>query len=195
VKSSLSTLGVGLLLFGIFAGVWLASPATLSAATKGEQLRQAMADIALLNSQLMQRKADAADIRESLAARCEAFKDEVRRTTSEMAIETESEAKNVPRIWYDLMLIAEIQAYMNRYAQKIRYYRVAIDRLSYLYQQADDDLKIVTTLSGMKIDALLSQTGKILEAYLPDAQTLVIQPDSLTFDPPETIWRTLAAER
>ena len=194
MKLSLSTLGLGLLL-GIFAGVWLAFPATLSAATKSEQLRQAMADIALLNSQLMQRRADAADIRESLAARCEEFKNEFRRTKSEMAIETESEAKNVPKIWYDMMLIAEIQAYMSRYAQKIRYYRVAIDRLSYLYQQADDDLKIVTTLSGMKIDALLSQTGKILETYLPDAQTLVIQPDSLTFDPPETIWRTLAAER
>lgn len=194
MKLSLSTLGPGLL-FGIFVGVWLACPATLSAATKSEQLRQAMAEIALLNSQLMQRKADAADIRESLAARCEEFKNEFRRTKGEMAVETESEAKNIPRIWYDLMLIAEIQAYMNRYAQKIRYYRVAIDRLSYLYQQADDDLKIVTTLSGMKIDALLSQTGKVLEAYLPDAQTLVIHPDSLVIDPPETVWRTLAAER
>lgn len=194
MKLSLSTLGPGLLL-GIFVGVWLACPATLSAATKSEQLRQAMAEIALLNSQLMQRKADAADIRESLAARCEEFKNEFRRTKGEMAVETESEAKNIPRIWYDLMLIAEIQAYMNRYAQKIRYYRVAIDRLSYLYQQADDDLKIVTTLSGMKIDALLSQTGKVLEAYLPDAQTLVIHPDSLVIDPPETVWRTLAAER
>ena len=53
-----------------------------------------------------------------------------------------------PRLFYDLMLMGEIQAYIERYTQKIGYYRVACDRLAYLYQQADDDLKIVSTLSG-----------------------------------------------
>ena len=190
MKSSMGTFG---LLSLMVAGMCLAWPAIPSAATKGEQLRQAMADIALLNSQLAQRKAEAAEIRDALAARCEAVRDEARRTMHAHAVKTEKDASNTPRLWYDLMLIGEIQAYMDRYAQQIRYYRVAIDRLSYLYQQADDDLKIVNTLSGMKIDALIAQTAKVLEAYLPDAQTLVIQPGSLSIEPPETIWRQMAS--
>ena len=40
----------------------------------GEQLRQTMADIALLNGQLSQRKADATGIREVLSARLKEIK-------------------------------------------------------------------------------------------------------------------------
>ena len=89
------------------------------------------------------------------------------------------------------MLMAEIQAYIHRYTQKIGDYRVACDRLSYLYQQADDDLKIVNTLSGVKIDALVLQAEKILDNYRPESQTIVIQPDKLTIDAPEKMWETL----
>lgn len=170
-------------------------PATAEALSKGEQLRQTMADIALLSSQLAQRKADAAGIRDALAVRMKEIETEARQLMHQKSITTESEAATTPKLWYDLMLIAEISAYMDRYKQRIDYYRVAIDRLSYLYQQADDDLKIVNTLSGLKIDALVSQADKILEAYLPDAQTLLIQPANLIFDPPGTIWRDLASKQ
>lgn len=175
--------------------IWLvvALPSIATAAAKAEQLRQTMADIALLNSQLAQRKADADEIRQALTAQMETIKAEAWRQLQEKQIKSEATALKTPRLLYDLMLIAETQAYIDRYAQKSGYYRVACDRLSYLYQQADDDLKIVNTLSGMKIEALISQAGKILDAYLPDAQTLVIQPDNLATDSPEKVWRALTS--
>ena len=125
-----------------------------------------MADIALLNSQMAQRKTDAGGIRDALSAQLEAIKTEARREWQEKGINTEAEALKNPRLLYDLMLMAEIQAYIHRYTQKIGDYRVACDRLSYLYQQADDDLKIVSTLSGMKIDALVF-TGRKDPRRLP----------------------------
>lgn len=175
--------------------IWLvvALPSIATAAAKAEQLRQTMADIALLNSQLAQRKADADEIRQALTARLETIKAEAWRQLQEKQIKSEATALKTPRLLYDLMLIAETQAYLDRYAQKSGYYRVACDRLSYLYQQADDDLKIVNTLSGMKIEALISQAGKILDAYLPDAQTLVIQPDALAINSPEKVYRALTS--
>jgi hypothetical protein len=154
-----------------------------------------MADIALLNNQMAQRKTDADGIREALSGQLEAIKKEAWRELNQKGIKTEAEALKNPRLFYDLMLMAEIEAYMNRYMQKIGYYRVAGDRLSYLYQQADDDLKIVTTLSGMKIDALISQAEKVLDGYLPDAQTIIIQPDKLTIEAPEKIWKTLRSRK
>ena len=175
--------------------IWLlvALPSTVLATAKAEQLRQTMADIALLNSQLAQRKADADEIREALTTHLETIKAEAWRQLQEKQIKSEATALKTPRLLYDLMLIAETQAYLDRYTQKSGYFRGACDRLSYLYQQADDDLKIVNTLSGMKIEALVSQAGKILDAYLPDAQTLVIQPDTLTIDSPENVYRALTA--
>ena len=150
-----------------------------------------MADIALLNNQIAQRMTDAVGIREALSARLEETKAEAWRELREKGIKTEADALSTPRLLYDLMLMAEIKATIDRYKQKIGYYRVACDRLSYLYQQADDDLKIVNTLSGMKIDALISQAEKILDSYLPDAQTIVIQPGTLTIDPPGEVWKAL----
>jgi hypothetical protein len=154
-----------------------------------------MADISLLNNQMAQRKTDADGIREALSARLEEIKTEAWREWREKGIKTDAEVLKNPRLLYDLMLMAEIQAYIHRYTQKIGYYRVACDRLSYLYQQADDDLKIVSTLSDMKIDALISQAEKILDDYLPDAQTLVIHPERLTIEAPEKIWETLKKGR
>lgn len=173
----------------------VALPCAVSANAIGERLRRTMAEISLLNSQMAQRKADAAGIREALSARLEEIRTEVLRESRKKGIKTEADALNDPRLFYDLMLMAEIQAYGNRYRKKIGYYRLACDRLSYLYQQADDDLKIVDTLSGMKIDAFISQAEKVLDSYLPDAQTLVIQPDTMTIAPPEKIWKALKKGR
>lgn len=171
--------------------VVMAYPATVTANAIEKHLRQTMADIALLTGQMAQRKTDAAGIRDALSARLEEIKTEACQESQEKGIKSGAEALKNPRILYDLMLMAEISAYIDRYTQKIGYYRVACDRLGYLYQQADDDLKIVNTLSGMKIDALIAQVEKILDGYLPEAQTILIHANPLTVEPPEKIWATL----
>ena len=179
------------LLMTVVILVLLVLPATVTASNKGELLRQTMADIALLNSQMAQRKTDADAIRGALSQQLEATEKEARHQWREKGIGSEADALENPRLLYDLMLMAEIQAYIQRYTQKIGDYRVACDRLSYLYQQADDDLKIVSTLSGMKIDDLISTAEKILDGYRPEAQAIVIQPDTLTIETPEKMWETL----
>ena len=183
------------LLIILAALVLLALPVTAAGNAKGDLLRRTMADIALLNGQMAQRKMDAAEIRDALLVRLDKIKTEVSRELQKKEIETEAEALSYPRLLYDLMLIAEIQAYIDRYKQKIGHYRLAYDRLSYLYQQADDDLKIINTLSDLKIDALIAQVDKILAGYLPDAQTLVIHPDNLTIEAPQKIWKALKDNR
>ena len=177
----------------VFLGLLLSLTfASLSSANdKGVQLRQVMADIALLSGQMNQRKADAETIRDQLASQLKTITSEVRKLIREAGINNQAEALAHPRIYHDLMLMAEMRAYIDRYSRKIGYYRVAGDRLGYLYQQADDDLKIVNTLSDLKIGALVSQTQKILDGYLADAQTLVIHPQRITIAPPEKVWRRL----
>ena len=158
-----------------------------AAADKGEQLRRSMAEIALLNGQMAQRKDDALSIRETLSQKLKELDSEAREVLRANKIRSQIDALEHPRIYYNLLLMAEIEAYMGRYTEKIAYYRVACDRLSYLYQQADDDLKIVNTLSDLKIDALIVQTEKILDGYLPDAQTIVINPATLAVVKPENL--------
>ena len=183
-------------LLGLITALILISslPPMAMANDKDELLRRTMADISLLNSQMAQRKADAAGIRDTLTQRIKEIENEIRERMGEKGIKTRADALDDPRIFHDLMLIAEIRAYRERFAEKIAYYRVACDRLGYLYQQADDDLKIVTTLSDLKIDALISQAEKVLDGYLSDAQTLVIQPGKLVIEPPQKVWSTLKTD-
>ena len=178
-------------LTAIIVFVLLVLPAGVIASDKGEQLRQTMADIALLNSQLVQRKAEAVEIREALKARLETVKAEAISQARQGLIKSEKAALKAPRLRYNLMLIAEIEAYIDRYTEKIAYFRVACDRISYLYQQADDDLKIVTTLSGLKVDALIAQAEKTINEYLADSQALVIMADTIGIAPPERIWQRI----
>ncbi len=172
-----------LALFFVLSTVSLA----VGANEKGEQLRRGMAEIALLSSQLTQRKDDAVHTRKTLSAKLAEFKNETLQVLGENKIKTQAEALNHPRVYYNLLLMAEIDAYMTRYTEKIGYYRVACDRLGYLYQQADDELKIVSTLSDLKIDALIGQTRKVLDRYFPDAQTIAIDPITLTVKSPKTV--------
>ena len=178
-------LSVCLLLAGLVSPLGARQPAD------SQQLQRTMAGIALLNQQLGQRQADAAEIREQLSMRLNAVRTEALQEVRDNRIESEAAALAHARVRYNLMLMAEIRAYIKRYARKIAYYRVACDRLRYLYQQADDDLKIINTLAGVKIDALIAQIQKVLDGYLADAQTLVIEPDTLTFDTPQAIWKLL----
>jgi hypothetical protein len=158
---------------------------------KDEQLRRTMADIALLNSQMAQRKADAAGIRDALSARLGEIKTEAWREGAGKGDQNRSRRFRKSRLLYDLMLMAEIQAYIQPIHAKDRLLPCGMrPPQTYLYQQADDDLKIVSTLSDLKIDALISQVEKVLDGYLPDAQTIVLQPGTLKIEPPEKIWKS-----
>jgi 5'(3')-deoxyribonucleotidase len=164
---------------------------TASAADSSAILRQTMAKIDSLNSRIADRQSDGVAIRDALLKKLQAVKTEALEACRKNDVKTLAEALNDPKLFYDLKLMAEIQAYSNRYTQKIDYYRVAGERLSYLHQQADDALKIVDTLSGMKIDTLIAQSEKVIADYLPEAQTIIIHPATLIFDPPQKIWQTL----
>jgi hypothetical protein len=182
-------IGIVSILFGFL--LWSFVPTDVSASEKSERLRQTMADLSLLNSQLLERKTEAESIRADLSVKLMEIKKEARKEIHSARIRNKTEALQHPRILYDLMLMAEIQAYMDRYKKKIGYYRVACDRIGYLYQRADDDLKIVNTLSGMKVEALVSQASQLNKTYLKEAQTIVIKPDLIVIEPPERIWEDL----
>jgi hypothetical protein len=156
-----------------------------------DRLKRKMAEIALLNNQMAQRRTDALQVRNALVSQLESILAEVRETVHLEAVKNVVQARQHPRLWHDLKLVAEIEAYIDRYTQKAAYYKLAGDRLGYLYQQADDDLKIVNALSDMKIDALVAQADRIIERYLTDAQTIVIRPETLPIAPPETVWDSI----
>ena len=47
----------------------------------------------------------------------------------------------------------------------------------------------------MKIDALFSQIELVLEQYMPEAHSIIINPDDFVFEDLELIWASVAKEK
>lgn len=179
--------------------IWILSWLTVStvlipiaAASEGmtAELEQKMAEIQLLNEQLTAQKVQAILLREQLYEKKETFRQEILEEKKRLKIKTATEAeKKSPRIKYNMRLIRELLAYIDGFNDRIRYYQIGNDKLSYLLRQCEDELKIVQTLNETKIEALTSQVELVLAQYLSDAHTIVLSPEDFTFQRPEVIWK------
>jgi hypothetical protein len=164
---------------------------TTAIGEKSTVLQQKIADISLLQSQLNERKNDALKIRENLYQHLFTLKTEIKTITTQNKIETFNGAKAHPRIFHNLQLSAEIHSYIGQINQKIRAYQIGLDKLDYFYQLADDDLKIINTLTNLKIEALLIQIDVIISEYLPEAHRILISLDNLDNVDTATIWKKI----
>lgn len=166
-------------------------PVAAATAAQANHLRGMMQAISARHDQIAQRQVEAVAIRETLTHRRNVLQFEVWDEFQSVEAQTESEVFENARLWYSLLLLTEIEALVNRYNEKIEQYRSIRNHLNYLYQQAQDDLKIVTTLPGMTLAVSFAQTEAILEAYQHDAEAIVIHPDTLVLDPPHKMWKKL----
>ncbi len=158
------------------------------------ELRQKMADISLLQSQLNERKREAINIRESLYTHLTVLKSEIEDLVAQKKIRDFKTAQYHPRVRYNIQLSGEIMAYIDQFNQKIRFYQIGQDKLDYLYQQADDDLKIINTLTHLKIEALLAQIDVVIFEYLPEAHRILISLSELEIDRADVIWNKITGK-
>lgn len=168
----------GLLFFSSYA----------NANQKAVSLKRAMADLALLDNQLSEKKEQAGYIKANLEDKIKSLKTEILEEKRINDIQTQSQAEKNPRIHYDLILISELTGFVDIVKGKIVFYKTGHDRLGYLYQQAEDELKIINTLNDLKIAALIAQVKSVVESYIPEAQTILISPKSLFRKSPGDIW-------
>lgn len=152
-------------------------------------LQQKMAEISLLQSQLNERRGEAIKIREQLYSHLSEYRSEIKAITTQEKIINFNAAEKYPRIRNNLQLCGEIVYYIEQVNQKIRFYQIGQDKLDYLYQQADDDLKIINALTNLKVEALLAQIDSVILDYLPEAHRILIDFDTAMIVDLETIWK------
>jgi hypothetical protein len=165
----------------------------VEAATKTAQLKQRLADISLLHSQLQEKIDSAERLRETLYDEVKKLRAEIVALKKEHQIRTFAEGVEIPRIRYNLTLIRELKGYVANFNEKIRFLQIGSDKLYYLYHQAEDDLRIINTLNDLKIEALQSQIDGVMAAYLPEAHNLLIDLSRIPYETPERIWEEIVS--
>jgi hypothetical protein len=147
-----------------------------------------MVEISSLCSKLMERRTQAVGLYEKLKRHMETLEIEIENEKKRSQIISYQTAISNLRVDYDIRLIQKIRAYITGLKEKIQYLEVGSEELEFLYQQADDDLKICKTLNDMKIERLMAQVDKIFHKYECEAAKLVLDENAIVPVPAEQIW-------
>lgn len=160
---------------------------------KAEELEQKIADINLLLQQLKDRYAQVQSIRDALGQQHDALKSEIQIVKKSLGIETIKQAQRHQRLHYNLELLRTIYAYMDELDAKLLFLQTGRDRLRYLKQLAEDDVRMITTLNDLKIDALATQISLVINRYMPEAHTIQIDPQHLPLLTVKQAWKRVSS--
>ena len=162
----------------------------LAANPKSEIIRRKLTEIIFLCEKITENKIQAIKIREQLCEKMTGLKEEIRSKQKLSNIKTYKEAVRFPEIDFNLMLVEQILFNIFRIDKRIEYLQNSKDELEFLYQKAEDDLKIIETLNDMEVEKLMIQINQGLDKYHPEKKTF-IKPDYSSLNSLEKIWREI----
>jgi hypothetical protein len=174
-----------------FLGMTIGCPGMATANIKTDDLKQKVADMALLHHQLSDRVEEARIIREKFRHQKQSLLDEINLLQQTHKYKQFTEADQHLRIHYNLMLIGTIDAYLERIEKKIIFYENGQNRLDYLQKLASDDIRMISTLNDLEIDALTTQISLVISQYLAEAHAIQLQTSDLDAVAPEKIWASI----
>ena len=169
----------------------IAPAAQMPAATKAQQLKQKIADITLLQQQLQDRSKKAEYILDELLVQRNDLVSEIRILVKSLNIQSLEQARRHHRIHYNIELLRLLVAYIGEFDTKVHFYRTGFDKLTYLHQLANDDIRMVSTLSDFQIDALTTQISLVINRYMPEAHTIQIDPRHVLKASDQSVWEAI----
>jgi hypothetical protein len=126
--------------------------------------------------------------RDQLQKQIDELANEINREILRLKINSYTAAERIPRIKYNIKLIQQLLAYIDRLDQREQYFRIGDETLEYLNQQVNDDLKLIRTLDDMQVDELIDRINTILDEYIPETQRPLFSMDNIQRRPEEEIW-------
>ncbi|RJQ75016.1 MAG: hypothetical protein C4519_16145 [Desulfobacteraceae bacterium] len=188
IKVLLISAGVcaGLIFGGSAVGV---PPAQANA--KRLELERKIADLSLLHQQLEDRMQQAQGLRTGLAGQQSLLTSEIHVLMKSHNIKNFQQAKQHLRVRYNIELLGTILSYIGELDGKLIFYQAGRDRLAYLRQLAEDDLRMIAAVNDLKIDALTTQISLVVNRYLPEAHVIQIEPQQVKPVSGQNVWESV----
>jgi len=180
---------LALLLWCAFMG---AAPA--SANPKLSELERKIADLSLLQEQLAHRITQIQGIRGALIEQRNMLTSEVNLLVKNHQIKSLQQAQEQMRLRNNIELLRTVLTYGDELDAKILFYQNGRERLAYLSRLAEDDMRMISALNDLKIDALTTQISLIVNRYLPEAHVIQIEPQRVTLLSAQQVWDRIAKQ-
>lgn len=126
-------------------------------AGKTATLNRALADIAELGRIFNQRIEETCALLDRLKEQREQLKNEIHQERGRHDITSFQQAVQIDRIDYNLRLIQQLTAYIERLNGSVEYFRGANQLLNFYARQARDDLRMLKTLRDADISGLMNK--------------------------------------
>jgi len=98
----------------------------------------------------------------------------------------------VYRVRYNLKLVQQITAYLAAVSERITYFEEGREQVDFLYQQAQDDLKMVQTLSDMEITSFIDRMDQVLAKYEKAVNSSLFDIEKIKQAELETLWYSIS---
>jgi hypothetical protein len=162
---------------------------------KAEKIRYRLMEILSLREAIGEKNDQAVAMRSQLEEYMTELKKEIEDEQIRSGLTSYHEAIRSPRVYYDLKLIQQLLAYILEFNEKIEDLRVGAERLEFIYQLADDDLRIVETLNDMEVEDLMNQINNVLREHAPKTSNSFFDVNEIDLSDLEKIWDEIIKKR
>jgi hypothetical protein len=159
---------------------------------KSTELKLKLDEITDLQQSLSGKIELASEKKLQLEQKTETLKREIIDQKDELQIDNYQRAILNPRIDYNLKLIQLLNGYISRLKDKITYFQIGQDTLSFFYRQAQDDLLMIKTLNDLEIDKLIAQINDVLDEYIPETGKPLFDVNDVPLQDTRQIWDEIA---
>ncbi|MGI9568228.1 MAG: hypothetical protein ACR2PH_00420 [Desulfobulbia bacterium] len=161
---------------------------------KKSALEQKIFEISALKARVIDKIDLAIEMRSDLQQQLNKLRDEIRAEQILSNINSHQEAIKNIRIRYNLYLIQQLKAYLNRLDGRISYFQTGKTRLKFLIDQIKDDIAIIHTLKDMEIETLLVRIDRVMDEFIPETQKQIFNAADIHLTPIERIWDEIGME-
>jgi hypothetical protein len=185
-------------LVGILISVWLglAAPAAGAVnAAKMDLLQQRISEIQALQTLMDEIRSQAAALQGTLQAKVAEYSLEIRKEQADLELKTFDQAIKVYRVRYNLKLVQQISAYLAAVSERIAFFQEGRERVDFLLQQAQDDLKMVQTLSDMEIADFIGRMDPVLAKYKEAANSNLFNIETIRQEKLEALWLSISTAK
>jgi hypothetical protein len=169
----------------------LAPVADGASSPKAMELSRKISELSSLQRSVVNQVGIAVQTREQLQKQIDELIYEINQEMVSRQIKTYPAAKKISRIKYNLRLIQQLHAYIERLKQREKYFRIGNETLEHLQQQVSDDLQLIRTLNDMEVDKLIYEINVVLDEYIPETQKPVFAIDDIRTKAPDIIWNEM----
>jgi hypothetical protein len=164
---------------------------TVHFSSKEVRLEKKVRELSDLRQQLIAKQNEVRNLQSEYQNDIRALTSEIKSEQKKANIQSYYQAKQHPRISYDLSLIQRKQAYITKLKETQVKLEHGAYELEFLERQSIDDLKMVKALGNEQVEALVGNINTVIAKYLPEAGKLAIEVDPNSMQTPEQIWQQI----